>query len=335
MTHPKVEVQSVETVPEHAGAGFSLAVRSRPDIALTGVWEDRAAEQRGAADPGALVLPMWRGRPLVGETALGWLAPDSPVLDHASSERLFLGRHEGLGRVAADISSWEPEGLDRAALAMFADANEYPHPDAPADHRFIELRQLLTRLDPASAALAGTARALFNWHRTHRFCSACGQPSAWDQDGWRRKCPACAAEHFPRTDPVVIMLVLRGNRALLGRSPGWPEGMYSALAGFVEPGETLESAVRREVWEETHIPVGAVRYVASQPWPWPSSLMMGFVAEAEDDAITRDAELEDALWITREEGAALMAGLHSRIRKPRQGSIAHALLEGWVSGRLG
>ncbi len=307
-------------------------------MALTGAWADRAAGARRQSPEVGAVLALWRGRPLVagagGARRLVWLPPDSPVLACGGDARLWLGRHEGQGRAAADLSDWEPPALDRAKLAMFLDPTEYAHPDLPADHRFVDMRSLLMALPEAEAALAGTARALFNWHRTHRFCSACGGPSDWAADGWQRKCPSCGASHFPRTDPVVIMLVVRGDRVLLGRSPGWPEGMYSALAGFVEPGETLESAVRREVAEETGIAVGAVRYVASQPWPWPSSLMLGFVAEAESETITRDAELEDALWLTRAEGVAVMAGLHPTVKRPRPGAIAHALLTGWLAGRL-
>lgn len=320
------------------------------EIAFVGGWENRLAEGRSAtmqaASEGAMVLPVWRGRPLVAGggsenepgassgAKLGWVAPDSPVLRHARPERLLLGRHAGAARLAADISSWEPAGLDRAALAMFVDPGEYRHPDLPPDHRFTDLRRLLLELPPSEAALAGTARALFNWHRSHRFCSACGHASDWAQAGWERHCPSCGAKHFPRTDPVVIMLVTRGDRVLLGRSPGWPEGMYSALAGFVEPGETLEAAVAREVFEETAIRVDRVRYVASQPWPWPSSLMLGFHAEAVSDAITRDDELEDALWLSRSDAVEVMAGIHPRIRKPRPGAIAFGLLSAWLEGRL-
>ncbi len=310
-------------------------------VVFGGTWDDRLADLR--ADPaaleaeiarGAAVLPLWRGRVLTAGAGLGWVAPDSPVLAHAGNERLFLGRHAGRARLAADVSSWEPEGLDRAAMAMFFDANEYRHPKLPADHRFVDLRGAMTRLDAAEAALAATARALVNWHRTHGFCSACGAPSALYQGGWQRKCPACGAQHFPRTDPVVIMLVRRGNRVLMGRSPGWPEGMYSALAGFVEPGETPETAVRREVLEETGIRLGAVRYLAAQPWPFPNSLMMGFLAEAESEAITLDDELEDARWMSREEMVAVAAGLHPEIKAPRRGAIAHHLLQAWLAGRL-
>ena len=310
-------------------------------VVFGGTWDDRLAELR--ADPaamaaevarGAAVLPLWRGRVLLAGEGLGWLAPDSPVLDHAGEERLFLGRHDGQARLAADVSAWEPAALDRAAMAMFFDANEYRHPALPADHRFADLRGAMVRLDPAEAALAATARALVNWHRTHGFCAACGAASLMDQGGWQRRCPSCKAAHFPRTDPVVIMLVRRGNRVLLGRSPGWPEGMYSALAGFVEPGETPETAVRREVWEETGITLGAVRYIAAQPWPFPNSLMLGFLAEATSDAIRLDDELEDARWLTREEMVAVAAGLHPEVRAPRRGAIAHHLVRTWLEGRL-
>ncbi|KPQ07903.1 MAG: NAD+ diphosphatase NudC [Rhodobacteraceae bacterium HLUCCA12] len=314
-------------------------------VVFAGGWDDRAAELRAdsatlaalLADGDAVMLPVWRGKPLIAgdeRDRAGWLAPDSPVFDHARNTPLFLGFHGGKPHFAADISAWEPEGIDRAALAMFFDPSEHHHPDLPGDHRFAELRGSMTVLSPVDAAMAATARALFNWHRTHRFCSSCGTPSDWAMAGWQRQCPSCAAQHFPRTDPVVIMLVERGNRLLLGRSPGWPEGMYSALAGFVEPGESLEAAVRREVFEETGIRTGAVRYVASQPWPWPNSLMLGFLAEALSDAVTLDHELEDARWMTREELVDVLAGTHPQVRQPRAGAIAHFLLSGWLSGQI-
>jgi NAD+ diphosphatase len=193
----------------------------------------------------------------------------------------------------------------------------------------------MTRLDARAAELAATAKAILHWHASHGFCAACGAATQVTQGGWQRTCPACGAHHFPRTDPVVIMLVTRGNALLLGRSPAWPEGMYSLLAGFVEPGETLEAAVRREVFEEAGIRVGGVRYLASQPWPFPASLMFGCAAEAMDDTITRDpAELEDALWITREEMVTVMAGAHPRIRASRKGAIAHFLVTNWLADRL-
>ena len=153
--------------------------------------------------------------------------------------------------------------------------------------------------------------------------------------GWQRSCPACNTQHFPRTDPVVIMLVTRGNNLLLGRNAAWPEGMYSLLAGFIEPGETLEAAVRREVFEETGITTGTVRYLASQPWPFPASLMFGCIAEATSDEITIDpAELEDALWVSREDLLEIMSGVHPRINPSRKGAIAQFLIANYLADRL-
>jgi NAD+ diphosphatase len=193
----------------------------------------------------------------------------------------------------------------------------------------------MVTLSPREAELAATARALLGWHRSHRFCARCGAASAPDRGGWIRRCPSCGTSHFPRTDPVVIMLVTRGDRVLLGRSPGWPERMYSLLAGFVEPGETVEGAVRREVAEETGVRVGRVGYLASQPWPFPASLMLGCWGEALSEEITLDpVELHDALWIGRSELLEVFAGAHPRIRAPREGAIAGFLLRHWLADRL-
>lgn len=154
------------------------------------------------------------------------------------------------------------------------------------------------------------------------------------QAGWRRDCPSCGGQHFPRTDPVVIMLVTNGNSILLGRSPGWPDGMYSLLAGFVEPGETLETAVKREVAEETGVQVENVAYLASQPWPFPSSLMIGCKAEAVSRDLSIDTnEIEDAIWLTREELLSVFAGTHPTIKPARSGAIAGYLMENWLADR--
>jgi NAD+ diphosphatase len=317
------------------------------DVVFSAEWDDRSAELRGdaaaiagmIADPTTRVLPLWRGRPLIAGEAravAGWVAPGHGILKDARPDWVFLGHHEGAARFAADVSSWVPDTLDEAAMAAFFDPVDYHHPAVPADHVFVELRGLMLSLSATDAAMASTARALMNWHRSHRFCSSCGQPSTMTQSGWQRRCPSCDASHFPRTDPVVIMLVLRGNKVLLGRSPGWPEGMYSTLAGFVEPGESLEAAVRREVHEETGVSVTNVRYVAGQPWAWPNSLMLGFVADAQDEAITLDpVELEDAIWLTREEMVDVVAGLHPKVRRPRSGAIAYELISRWLSGSIG
>ncbi len=197
------------------------------------------------------------------------------------------------------------------------------------DLRSLAMRGALNR--PATAVLAG-AKSLLYWHARHRFCSCCGQPSRQASAGWRRDCQACGASHFPRTDPVVIMLVIDGERCLLGRQPRFPAGMYSALAGFLEPGETIEEAVRREVREEAGIVCGQVDFVASQPWPFPSSLMIGCFARA----ITRDIvvdreELDDARWFSRDEARAMIEGRHPEgLTAPRPLAIARHLLSAWV-----
>ena len=299
---------------------------------------DPAAQARLAADPAARWLPLWRGKPLIagaGRDRPGWLGMDHALRALAAEAPIFLGLADGVARFAADISDWTPPELDVAALAAFSDPTEQHHPDLPSDHRFAELRGVMTRLDRREAELVVTARALTGWHRSHRFCSACGVRSHSDDAGWRRRCPDCGTHHFPRSDPVVIMLVTRGDRLLLGRSPGWPEGMYSLLAGFVEPGETIEAAVRREVREETGVAVGAVRYLASQPWPFPASLMLGCAAEALDEAITIDpAELEAAEWVDRQTLVEVLGGRHPRIRGARPGAIAHFLICQWLADRL-
>lgn len=303
---------------------------------------DRAAGLRG--DPNAIaallargqVLALWRGKPLVaGGDQLVWLASGHPVLSSGGGDLVFLGFNEDTPCFAADISDWSPEAGAEAVEAGFFDPSEQTHPALPIDHVFIELRGAMARLSAREAELVATAKAVLHWHRSHAFCSSCGAASVMRMAGWQRGCPACGAQHFPRTDPVVIMLVTRGNQVLLGRSAAWPEGMYSLLAGFVEPGETIEAAVRREVAEETGVNVGAVRYLASQPWPFPASLMIGCGAEALSSDITIDpAELEAALWISRDDMVTVMAGEHPVIKPSRKGAIAHFLLANWLADTL-
>ncbi len=300
---------------------------------------NRAAEMRGDADrqaelqAGGLVLALWRGKPaLAGEGGLGWVGYGHPVLD-AGQPAVFLGVEEGIGLFAQDISDWEPD-LTVQSTGFFDPALQL-HPDLPDGVAFADLRSAMTALSPREAELAATAKALCDWHARHRFCAACGAATEPQQAGWQRGCTGCEAKHFPRTDPVVIMLVTRGNAVLMGRSPGWPEGMYSLLAGFIEPGETVEAAVRREVFEESGIRVGAVRYLASQPWPFPASLMLGCAGEALTDAITVDpVELDDALWVSREDMVTVLSGGHPRLRPPRRGAIAEFLIRNWLADRL-
>lgn len=175
------------------------------------------------------------------------------------------------------------------------------------------LRSLMLKglVSPETLSLLAQARSLIHWHERHGFCANCGTKTLLADSGYRRTCPACAAEHFPRTDPVAIIAVRRPGHVLLGRQASWNQGMYSALAGFIEPGETIEQGARREVFEEAGIHVGDVRYVASQPWPFPSSLMIGLVGEAESTEITVDtSELEEARWFSTEEVRLMLARQH-------------------------
>ena len=303
--------------------------------ALARAAQDRGDIGRHAQDPSARAILFWQGKPMLLGDALVRVPFGHAIMRDAHSEHIFLGVDDDGPVFAADLSNWTPEGGEADTLNSFLDPSEQRHPALSADHVFAELRAVMTRLTPRDAELAATARAILNWHRSHRFCAACGVASAMGKGGWQRDCHACGTHHFPRTDPVVIMLITHGNAVLLGRSPGWPEGMYSLLAGFVEPGETMEAAVRREVFEETRIKVGEVRYLASQPWPFPASLMLGCAGEALSTEITVDpVEIEDAVWVTREEMAMVFAGEHPQIRPARRGAIAHFLLERWLMDRL-
>ena len=322
-------------------------MRHAETVTFGGSGLDRAVELRG--DPRAIAtqiargaaetLLLWRGKLLVQGPAgdrLVRLGIGHPVLTQASAPPILLGR-EASGRLVLthDISDWTPEGHDEAASGGFLDMTEERHPGLPGNQVFAELRRVMARLDARDAELAAIAKALTGWHVSHRFCARCGAESRVTMAGWQRGCDACGRQHFPRTDPVVIMLVTRGNNALLGRSPGWPEGMYSCLAGFVEPGETIEAAVRREVFEEAAIRVGDVRYLASQPWAFPASLMIGCWGEALDGDIRIDpVEIEDALWVDKETVMQAFAGLPARMTPAREGSIAHFLLRNWLAGTL-
>lgn len=297
---------------------------------------DPAALDRMRAQSSARAMLIWRGKPLVyDDGALALLPLDHAVMADAGVDQVFLGLDDGAALFAADLSGWVPDDLDDSTLNQFLDPSEQRHPALPADHRFAELRAVMTGLTAREAELAAIARAVFQWHLSHRFCASCGAESVMAAAGWQRDCPRCGAHHYPRTDPVVIMLITHGNSVLLGRSPGWPEGMYSLLAGFVEPGETIEAAVRREVFEESGVPVGVVSYLASQPWPFPASLMLGCRGEALGRDITIDpAEIEDALWVTREEMLQIFAGRHPLIKPAREGAIAHFLLRNWLADDL-
>ena len=283
---------------------------------FTGSPLDRADPVRHNADALAAAMGDWRAKLLkldnafVPEVAsdgtLGWTSlADAPP----DAELVFLGYIDGKPHFAAYV-----DGMRAAAgrpTAMFA---------------------ILDLMQPAEAGTYAAARSVLDWHSRHQFCAICGQHTAMFRAGWGRLCPACGTEHFPRTDPVVIMIAEHSGRALVGRGPGWPEGRYSALAGFLEPGEAIEEAVAREIFEEAGIRVRNVRYVASQPWPFPSQLMMACIGEAEDDVITIDPnELQDAMWVSRADVKRALAGdPDAPFASPPRFAIAHTLLTVWA-----
>lgn len=298
------------------------------DIVYSGSGLERAAALRRdgarlaalAGDETARLIPMWRGKNLVaiegGPRAI--LLPAAALREAmaAANETSFLGLFDGAPLFASDITNLS-EGRQPPALGEGT--------------QFVNLREVGPNLAAREASLLAYARGLLHWHSQHRFCPACGQPTQSEEGGHVRRCSdkSCNTLHFPRTDPAVIMLVHDGERCLLARQPRFPAGMYSTLAGFVEPGETLEEAVIREVAEEAGIPVVEVRYAGSQPWPFPASLMLGFYARATASAITLDPhELEDARWLTR---AELRDGERQGIHLPRGDSIARRLVEGWLN----
>ena len=280
--------------PFFAGEGFDRADHLRADPSAIAKLWDHADARQLVWDEGA---------PAIDEAGkLRW----EPI---QGSPPLFLGFDQGAPRFSA-----LPDGD--------APATAYAH------------FQLLSLLDALEAPTFSAALSLANWHRRHGHCSVCGTATEPNRGGWSRKCGSCGAEHYPRADPVVIMLAEHGGRLLLGRQPQYPPGRYSALAGFVEPGESIEAAVARELKEEAGIAVRNVRYLCSQPWPFPSSMMIGAWAEAPDDSLTIDTnELEDARWFTRDEVLASLAKDPAALfQAPPHWAIARTLLEHWVDG---
>lgn len=272
---------------------------------------DVAAIAAALASDRARLVPVWRSKSLVlrepspsavllpvSRELRALLSPSGPIL---------LGEFAGAIAFAAELTAPEPPALAPGA-------------------EFVDLRLAAGLLDPRDAGLLGYARAMVTWRAQHRYCGACGAALVAERAGHQMRCPreGCGVQSFPRLDPAVIVLVEHGGRALLGRQAAWPPGRYSTLAGFAEPGESLEDTVRREVLEETGVRVGAMAYHSSQPWPFPSSIMIGFHAVAETTEIhLSDDELEDARWFTREEIAAGAAGL------PPSQSVSYRLIEHW------
>lgn len=280
--------------PFFAGAGLNRADHLRVDPDVILALRLR---------PDALALQWENGAPAIGDDGrLRWdaVAGDLPI---------FLGLDDDAPRFSA-FPDGDAQFNARAHFALLAD------------------------VDAAEAPVFAAALSLANWHRRHRFCSACGAMSDPNRGGWSRACPACHAEHYPRCDPVVIMLAEHDGQLLLGRQPQYPPDRYSALAGFVEPGETIEAAVARELDEEVGIAVTGVRYIASQPWPFPSSLMIGVHATSLGRNLTIDTtELDDARWFTRDEVRDALAGDGNTVfLPPPPWTIARTLLEAWANG---
>lgn len=290
---------------------------------------DRAAHLRDVSEDllrhrRAALLPLFHGKVLIDleteQPRLGWVPPLADYIEEATEAPIFLGLSSDTPCFTADFSAMDED----LAQERFCEGA-----------KFMDLRSIAGELGPASAAIAATAKGVLGWHDTHPFCSRCGAGSQVENGGWRRRCPECDALHFPRTDPVVIMLILRDDEVLLGRQSVWPPGLFSLLAGFMEPGETIEDSVRRETKEETSVEVGRVGYLGCQPWPFPSNLMLGCVGEAESKVIKIDPEeLEDAQWVSRAKMAVILEGKHPRIAPPRKDAIARAILTDWVNGEI-
>ncbi|MBL8547581.1 MAG: NAD(+) diphosphatase [Hyphomonadaceae bacterium] len=267
------------------------------------------------AHENAGLLVFSKGRPLFQEVAGGldvlWLSTHVHAqLGDKEQPLIFLGLDEN------DAPHFACEVADAAPLGELG--------------VFEELRPAAPRLAPSRLPIVGTARALFEWHGRNRFCANCGTPSRVVEAGWVRKCDACAAEHYPRVDPVCIMTPTFGDRCFLGRQKAWPKGMHSALAGFIEPGEAIEEAVARETLEEAGLKVKHVEMHSTQPWPFPHSLMIGVLCEVEDANETVDVtELESGRWFTRDEARLLISGKHPDAWAPPPFAIAHQLLKTW------
>ncbi|WP_091736234.1 NAD(+) diphosphatase [Phenylobacterium immobile] len=285
---------------------------------------DRASDRRGDAawlatklvEPAAQVMAVWSGKFLVEGDAIAWIdGAMAQAIAGGPEALLFLGLRD-----AAAVFALELDGSDDPTAGPLAGLGV-----------FEELRPLAARLSPEDAAMAAATRAMFEWRRRHRFCAACGHASRQADGGWKRVCEACATQHFPRTDPVVIMLACHGERVMLGRQESWPAGQFSALAGFMEPGESIEEACARELFEEAGLRAVSVRYHSSQPWPFPANLMIGLIAEVEDDEGTPDqTELSEVRWFTRAEARDLLEGRIEGLRTPNRIAIAAQLLHAWA-----
>lgn len=293
--------------PAFAGAALDRASVLRTDEHWTAErWGDPQSRAIGVAADG--ILMAGEDPATVARIEPGVLAAP------AVGESVLLGLEDGRALFAVDLEGIEAETIEGVA----------------AGSRLVGVREAGGLLSQSDGGLVAYAAALLNWHRRHPHCAVCGAATRVAEAGHLRRCPSCGATHHPRTDPVVIMLVTDGERLILGRQKIWPARWYSALAGFVEPGESLEEAVAREVREEAGIEISEPRYVSSQPWPFPGSLMLGFTAtHAGGEPAVGDGELEDVRWFTRAEVAAAVRG-EGPLRVPPPVAIARRLIDGWL-----
>jgi NAD+ diphosphatase len=284
--------------------------------------KDKAWQAEALKGADAQLVLFQNMNPLCDAKGVLWLSGSArDQLCGAAATTLFLGEDEKGAPYFAALFSGNIDESPIAGLGAFED-----------------MRAVVARITGSDAAIVGCAKALFEWHAKHGHCANCGERTKIADGGWKRECAECKTEHFPRVDPVVIMLPTLGDRCCLGRQSRFPRGMYSALAGFIEPGESMEEACAREVQEEVGLTVTRVRYHSTQPWPFPSSLMIGLICEVTGDALTLDKdEIDEAIWLTRDEARAAISGGATladgtKVWAPPAYAIAHQIVKAWVEG---
>jgi NAD+ diphosphatase len=322
----------VEMHSDLANLGFSTSTLNRSsDLREKADWQAAALND----NPTTRFILFCKDTPVLGfdGAKLEALFDRQSLKDFGQTKQsLFLG----VEKFGVENFGVENLGVENETpyFGVELDASHFDDLKLRDDLKLIDMRSIAMQglFAPSLLSAIGTAKAMLHWHNRHRFCSNCGAQSTLASSGWKRSCVACKAEHFPRTDPVVIMLAVNGDRCLMGRNAAFPEGRYSCLAGFMEPGETIEDATRREILEETNIRTGKVRYLTAQPWPFPSSLMIGCMAEATSFDITIDPnELADARWFTRDEVRQILVGTHpAGITAPPRMAIANHIMQIFV-----
>jgi NAD+ diphosphatase len=325
------ESEGKTAVTTGANSGAIHTFSGNPMDRADALRRDEAAIKEASVSADSRYLPFWNLNVLIegvllegaDASALGWLEQPEVARLAIDIPPVLLGIHSGRPHFAIDISSLG-DPIHELNLGT--------------DWQFDDARRAAMVLPAGESGILAQARSQLDWHRRHQFCSVCGQHTRQFKGGHVRRCPDCSAEHFPRTDPVAIMLIIHGETCLLGQSAGRlaRTGMYSALAGFIDQGESIEEAVRREVMEEAGVRVGEVRYHSSQPWPFPSSLMIGCHGRAESEAISIDTEeMADVSWFSKTDVRAAMDGIDTTTLKvPGPIAIAHHLLKAWIDGQV-